>query len=407
MDTSLDCSGNHLREDLCNSEIVRTMDTSLDCSGNHLREDLCNSESPNTDKENREGLLAEYNHWKKQQDTADHRKSFFLVEKLDATDTKMELQRLLEELSTKQENMAEEKLDKSNQFKRESEKLKMVNLELQKQIQELKKTLKKEEHVLEDMKKELQVENKLPRKNINFKSGEAHEDAESFPDISYKYFVTINGGAILQSGQTFVTFEDSEVAKTIIKKGNYKLDFEGTSVKVTAKPINFNRTTQFEINMNLSKKRLCVHYLPVELSDEYLRDRLELTFYKPSIGGGEIEGVQFDRSRNLAFIDFRQSGVVERLVKQKHFEFSADNALHQITVEPHLDIKLNKLQMFTGKSLKSVLLDGLKGVEETEDDIQDIVQIFFQKTTNGGGEVEHILHSHNRKRVAEFEPDLN
>nr|AAH85068.1 LOC495484 protein [Xenopus laevis] len=382
------------------------MDTKMEHSGNHLEEDLYNSESQNTSKECRGGLLGEYDNWKQQEDMAEKHRANMLMEKVDANDNKNRLQRQLEELCNKQESIEEEKLDRQNQFKRELEQLKTGNSELQKEIQELEKTLQKEKDALEDMKAELQIENTLPQKNINFKSEETPMDGESSPDISYKCFVTINGGSILQSGQTLLTFEDNDVARSVIKKGKYKLDFEDTSVEVTAKPINFNKTTQFEINMNISKKRLCVYNLPAELSDEHLRDKLELLFYKPSIGGGEIEGVQFDRSRDLAFIDFLQSGVVERLAKQKHFEFSAHNVLHQITVKPYIDMKLNKLQMFTGMSPKSVLLDGIKGVEESEDDIQDIVQIFFQKPTNGGGEVEHILHSQNRKRVAEFEPDL-
>eukprot|EP00079_Xenopus_tropicalis_P030188 XP_012825952.1 PREDICTED: N-myc-interactor isoform X1 [Xenopus tropicalis] len=362
--------------------------------------------SLNTSMESHGGLQSEYDHWKEKHDAADNRRSNLIMEKVDASDAKMKTQRQVEELARKLDGTDEEKKEKENLYEREIKGLKTENSDLQKQIQELTKAFKKQQHVLEDIKEDLQAENTLPQKNINFKVEEAPKDGESSPDISYKCFVTINGIAILESGQTLLTFEDIEVANRVIKKGKYKLDFENKPVEVTAKPVTLNRTTQFEINMNMSKKRLCVRDLPPDLSDEYLKDKLELIFYKPSIGGGEIERVQIDGSRNLAFIDFLQSGVVERLVKQKHFEFVAHNTRHQITVEPFIDRELNKLQMFTGFSPKSVLLEGIQGVEETEDDIQDIVQIFFQKPTNGGGEVEHILHSHNRKRAAEFETDL-
>ncbi|KAG8432313.1 hypothetical protein GDO86_016813 [Hymenochirus boettgeri] len=354
----------------------------------------------------REKLEAELQTWKDKLSEAERHKTDLLIRRLDAEEKKNKAQQDLESLMDKKRKIEEEKCKIKETYEKERDDLQRSNSELKAQIQELEQILKSEEDSLEKMKEGLKGEIKMPETYINFKEP-MKEDSGTYDNISHKLQVVMNNPFILEGGQALVTFEEREVAERILRKRNFKLTINDVVVEVTASKVNLEKTLQYEINMDISKKRLCIHDLPVGVPDEYLREKLELTFYKPSIGGGEIDKVQFDRERNVATIDFLHNGVVERLVKQQHFQFVLGDLTHQLKVEPCIDIEMNKLQLYTGDSERTVLLTGITGVEQPEDDIQDIIEVYFQKTSNGGGEVERILYSHSRKRPVVFDIDLS
>ncbi|MEE6473845.1 hypothetical protein FKM82_010190, partial [Ascaphus truei] len=266
--------------------------------------------------------------------------------------------------------------------KREMNELKNKNSELEKEIQELEERLDAKVATFTKNSEQLQIGKKLPKNNINFTAIELMKDNaknDTPLDISCKSVVTINGAFVLQNGQALLTFEDEEVAQ---------------------------RTLKFEVNTCISTKKVIVRNLPLGPSDEYLKDKLELTFYKSKIGG-EIENVECDQINNSAHITFLKTGVVDHLTKRRTHELIANGHAHEVTVEPFIECNLNKLQLCSGISTRTVLLTGIKEAQEAEEDIQDQIEIYFQKPSNGGGEVEAVAYCLKRKRVAHFEEDLN
>lgn len=58
-------------------------------------------------------------------------------------------------------------------------------------------------------------------------------------------------------------------------------------------------------------------------------------------------------------------------------------------------------QTFCGTAKRSILLDGVEDVEE-EEDLQDHLEIHFQKPSNSGGEIESIKYISKGKALQAF-----
>ncbi|XP_075465522.1 N-myc-interactor [Ascaphus truei] len=356
-------------------------------------------------------LKEECEAWKEKCDREDNRKTTLLIQKLDADENKIKEKELVTKLGEEEKANEEDLSEKEQLYKREVNELMNKNSELEKEIQELEERLDAKVATFTKHSEQLQIGKKLPENNINFTAIELMKDNaknDTPLDISCKSVVTINGAFVLQNGQALLTFEDEEVAQRVIKKSSYTLNFNGAPfLEVRAGPVHLQQTLKFEVNTCISTKKVIVRNLPLGLCDEYLKDKLELTFYKSKIGGGEIENVECDQINNSAHITFLKTGVVGHLTKRRTHEFIANGHAHEVTVEPFIECNLNKLQLCSGISTRTVLLTGIKEAQEAEEDIQDQIEIYFQKPSNGGGEVEAVAYCLKRKRVAHFEEDLN
>ncbi|XP_018409098.1 PREDICTED: N-myc-interactor [Nanorana parkeri] len=281
--------------------------------------------------------------------------------------------------------------------------------ELQKELEGLLKKKKNVQDYLKEQETHFKVNSPLPQKNLNFKSNPASEenqiDVEPM-DITYTCQIVSGHPYILGDGQALVTFEEERVARSIIAKKRHKLDNDNTKVPVEAAEPQLGKSVKFEVNMNISRKKLKISNLPKDMPEEVLKDKLELYFYKSGVGGGEIEKVDYDRNNNTACVTYLQNGVAQRVLKEEFHPFRAGGATCEVEVMPCVDIELNKLQMFSAVSSRSVLLTGIKNLDdEDEDDVQDVIQIHFQKESNGGGEVEKTLFSKDRKKYLIFDED--
>lgn len=63
-----------------------------------------------------------------------------------------------------------------------------------------------------------------------------------------------------------------------------------------------------QVHVDVSKMKINVTGIPDELPEEQTRDKLELSFYKSANGGGEVEGVDYDKKSGSAVITFLESG---------------------------------------------------------------------------------------------------
>lgn len=234
---------------------------------------------------------------------------------------------------------------------------------------------------------------------------ESPEDGCHFSNSSCSFQVSSQILYELQKGQALITFEKEEVAQNVISMGNHVVQMEGTPVKVSAHPVPLNTGVRFQVHVDISKMKINVTGIPDELSEEQTRDKLELSFCKSRNGGGEVESVDYDRKSRSAVITFVETGVVDKILKKKTYPLYMNQKCHSVAVSPCIERRLEKYQVFSAVSKKTVLLTGLEGIRVDEETGEDLLNIHFQRKNNGGGEVEVVKCSLDQSFAAYFKEE--
>lgn len=348
-------------------------------------------------------LREELEAWKDQCDEEEKCKSRTTLAKLEADDFQKEAEKRLNELLEKSQVIEKTLSEKKSHYNWEMQDLQREKDESLRNKDELGWRMQECRKRFEKMRNELAVDNKLPHENINCTKEET--GGTNLSDISYTCQVVIQHPYVLQGGQVLLTFENEEVAQGIIDRDRHNVEILDEYEDVRASKIDLGRTVKFEVNMNISNKKIMVHDLPTNLSEETLKDKLEIFFYKSDIGGGEIESVEYNRNNNSAIINYKDNGVVPRVLRRTSHQFTAGGSMYEIGIAPMIEIELNKLQIFSGICQKTVLLAEITNQTENEEDLKDLIQIHFQKPSNGGGEVEYVAFSY-KNILAHFEEDV-
>ncbi|XP_073401702.1 N-myc-interactor [Dendrobates tinctorius] len=350
-------------------------------------------------------LREELQKLKEQCEEEESRKSMATLQKLEADDLKKEAEKQMKGLIEKSSEIEAAMSERSAHYNWEMQDLEKERDELMRNIEKLDCRMKEFRKTFEKTRNELQVDNRLPHKDINYTKEEPTAGNQHMSDISYSCQVVIQNPYILQPGQALITFENEEVAQGVIEKGKHNVEFTDGLEELRAFRVQLGRAVTFEVNMTISNKKVQVFNLPTNLSEETLKDKLELAFYKSKVGGGDIESVEHNRNNNTARITYKEDGVALRVLKRNQHLLTAEGAKYKVGISPVLEIELNKLQIYSGFCRKTVLLADIRNQKDSEDDIQDLAQIHFQKQSNGGGEVECIAFSRKNK-LAHFEVDL-
>ncbi|KAG9477585.1 hypothetical protein GDO78_002790 [Eleutherodactylus coqui] len=347
-------------------------------------------------------LKEELDKWKERCEEEEKRKSEITLAKLDADDLHCEAQDQLRQLMEKSAEMEGCLSVKESDYQREMKELQREKDELMRNIDELGCKMKECGKLFEKIRSDSQFNNELPHKDINCTKEESASG--NLSNISYTCQIVAHLPYVLQGGRALLTFEKEEVAQRIIDKGRQKVEFSNGYEEVTASPVQLGRTVTFEINMDISNTKVKVFNLPIDLPEETLKDKLELTFYKSNVGGGEIESVECNRNNHSACITYEENGVAQRALKTTRHLLTAGGSTYEVGLAPVIEIQLNKLLIFSGICRRSVQLSEIAHQTDSEDDIKDSVEIHFQKPSNGGDEVEHIaFYLHNK--LAHFEED--
>ncbi|XP_056390412.1 N-myc-interactor isoform X2 [Hyla sarda] len=350
-----------------------------------------------------ERLRADLEALKEQCDEEEKRKARTTLEKLDADDLLKEAEKRIEKLGEKLSETKETLSEKKNFYNKEMQELQSEKNELTRNIDELNCKVEEYRKICGKMKKDLKVDNMLPHKNINYTTEESGR--ENLSDISYTCQIVIQSPYILKGGQALLTFEDEKVAQGIIHRGRHRVGFNNGYEDVGAHKVELGRTVKFEVNMTISSTKVNVFNLPIDLPEDILKDKLELAFYKSNIGGGEIESVEYNRNNKCACITYKEDGVAQRVLKTTEQVFTVGPSQYEVTIAPAIEEQLNKLQIFAGVCLKTVLLAEIRNQTDSEDDIKDLVEIHFQKESNGGGEVLCSDYA-SQSKMAYFEEDI-
>ncbi|NXH57848.1 NMI protein, partial [Rhabdornis inornatus] len=199
----------------------------------------------------------------------------------------------------------------------------------------------------------------------------------------------------LNQNQALLTFEDEEVAQRLTKMSKHCVNLDNRTANVSVKPFELDIGFQFELHVTVSGKKINVSEIPeLPISKEWMRDKLELNFYKTeqAAGGGEIANVTYNKGAGTAAITFLKAGASKNFVGCTKYPFYAEGKCFNLCVSPDFDVHLRKFQPYCRVSKKTILLKGIPEVEEDEESVQDMIEIHFQKPSNGGGEIEKIKY---------------
>ncbi|NXH37302.1 NMI protein, partial [Myiagra hebetior] len=198
----------------------------------------------------------------------------------------------------------------------------------------------------------------------------------------------------LNQNQALLTFEDEEVAQRLTKMSKHSVNLDNIKANVAVKPFELEMGFQFELHVTVSGKRIIVSEIPeLPIPKDWMRDKLELSFYKTvQGGGGEIENVTYIKESGTAFITFLRPGASNNFLGCTKYPFHAEGRYFGLSVSPDFDFHFRNFQPYCGVSKKTILLKGIPEVEEDEESVQDMIEIHFQKPSNGGGEIEKIKY---------------
>ncbi|KAJ8251792.1 hypothetical protein GJAV_G00225490 [Gymnothorax javanicus] len=203
----------------------------------------------------------------------------------------------------------------------------------------------------------------------------------------------------MEEGTALITFEDEAVAQNILRIKDHQIKQGDCFLNVVAKPVQLLMPSHVELATLVCRKRVLVSDLPKGSEESRLMDRLEIHFAKRKNLGGEVEGVNMLLDSGNAVVTFVDDSVSKVLTEKLYHEVNfGDKMKHQVKVTPYLNARVTDLQTCMSVSSRSVLLTEIPAVMDPSD-LQDQLEIHFQKKGNGGGEVEAIHYNPQSKRA--------
>lgn len=357
-----------------------------------------------TEEQSLTKAMDELEMWRNKVEKAETEKSRLILEKLSAEENKKQAQNETMKLVEQQKNL-EEAFQKTNQAKEDS------ILQLEKSNQALMQQLKKYEDMLKVKKAEYsslqqlsKVKADIPETKVTFTGVETEGEDKNYQDIVGVFTITQKPSLPLAGGQALITFEEEKVAENILRLPRCSVAFDNNKMDLSPINVMLGSSVKFEVHLNVSKRKLRFSNLFPHLPAERMRDHLEIGFSKPSLGGGEVEEVAYNMDTGSGEITFLNTGVAERLALKRKYTLDANQEVF-VSVQPSFEYQLKKFQTYCGVSKRTVLLRGIEDVVD-EEDLQDHLEIHFQKPSNYGGEVENIKYiSRPKSAEAYFSED--
>ncbi|NWI31346.1 IN35 protein, partial [Sula dactylatra] len=250
----------------------------------------------------------------------------------------------------------------------------------------------------------------LPEKKMVFKGIVTNkEDVNKLMLTPWIHYPLLGGSAL-------ITFEKAEVAQRIIevKEHVVELNYGGEleeldqcRVRVQASPVDILLPSALEVGLTRSCRSILVSDLPsLGIPEEALLDKLELFFSKRKNGGGEVESRGFLDNSSQVVLTFAQDGVAEPLIAKGHIQVLIGKGKYELKISPCMKGDITNLQFQPSRCPRTVLLSGIPDVLG-EDSMRDTLEIHFQKTSLGGGEVDALAYvPAGQQGVAVFVEDM-
>uniref|UniRef100_A0A8D0L003 N-myc and STAT interactor n=1 Tax=Strix occidentalis caurina TaxID=311401 RepID=A0A8D0L003_STROC len=249
----------------------------------------------------------------------------------------------------------------------------------------------------------------LPDSEMKVKFTHMEDMTDDNPDMNTHcvFGVTTKIPFRLNQNQALITFEDEEVAQRLIKMGKHTVNLDNKTADVRVKPFTLDMGIRFELHVTISGKKINVSEIPeLSIPEDWMRDKLELNFYKSELGGGgEVENVSYDKPSRTAVITFLTPGGIVCNILCTKYPFFVNGRCCRLSVSPNTNVHLEKFQLYCGISRKTILLKGIQEMEDDEESVQDMIEIHFQKPSNSGGEIEKIKYVSKGVACVCFEED--
>lgn len=343
--------------------------------------------------------------WEEKVADAERDKANLLLSKLAADENRRKLQEELAKLKDLENQKALECLMVREEHQKKLSEIKEYNSNLSSEIQRLKEQLEAKKLKSEELRRTCRFRKAIPETKVKFMQLESATDGESGGKMGGHFYISSKVPMKLNQGEALITFEEEKVAQELIRKQEHRVNLENGKVAVLrAQPVVLETGVAFQLSAHVALQKIEVSNIPdLNIPDEWMQDKLELHFLK--MGSGEVQNVSYNQLFQGAQITFAQPLAVKDIIRYNECPFYVSGQAHRIRVTPSIQGKVDGFQKFSGISQRTILLTGIPEVEEEEDEesIQDMIEIHFQKPSNGGGEVEHFKFVSKGTKAAYFE----
>lgn len=338
--------------------------------------------------------------WKAKVEKAHDVKSRLILEKLEEEEAKSKAQQEMLDCAKNQEECQKEFNESMKAVQDEIQKLGKRKHDLLDKLMTCQAELKAKRTDSAKLKQKFKIYAQIPDTEVKFTCQNKEESDDNSQSIREVFAISQRPTVPLQGGQALITFEEEKVTSQILKIPKCSVSCENTTLAVKPKRITMDPAVKFEIHLDVSKKELKVSNVPPSIPEERMRDRLEMSFSRPSRGGGEVEKVEYDKNTGTGQITFLHPGVAESLALRGRYRVDLDSEVN-VQVGPIYKYELRKFQTFCGTPKRTILLDDIEDMED-EEDLQDHLEIHFQKPSNYGGEIESIKYISKGKALQAF-----
>ncbi|ROL46390.1 N-myc-interactor [Anabarilius grahami] len=334
-------------------------------------------------------------------ESADTERSRLLLEKAEADNEKRKAEAELKTFMDNEEKLTDKFKIDLQEVQEEMQSLDRANRDLKRELDDLRKKLQFKRAESDSLQRKFKIQAKIPVKPVKFTRGLETDEGEERDDLVASVFtVTQRPSFLLKGGQALITFEEEKVAEQILRLAKCSVTCDKAKMDIKPYSLTLEPSVKFEIHIKVSKKTIKFRNAPPTLPEERMRDRLELSFSRASRGGGEVEKLEYDKNNGTGRVTFVNTGVAENLVLRGKFCVDTGSDM-VVDVFPLYDYQLKKFQTYSGAPNRTVLLGGIQGLMD-EEDLQDHLEIHFQKPSNYGGEVENIQYVPDGKELTAF-----
>uniref|UniRef100_A0A1A8EWV0 N-myc (And STAT) interactor n=2 Tax=Nothobranchius korthausae TaxID=1143690 RepID=A0A1A8EWV0_9TELE len=353
-------------------------------------------------EDNYEEALKELKALRAKVEKAEDTKSRLLLEKLEEDEAKAEAQREMMEQLNKQQLCEKEFKQQKDKLQDEIDQLSRKKQDLQEKLGKCRKQMETKRAESAKLKERFKIYAPIPHTEVKFLAPMKEKECTDEMNHLIRGLFTISQQVtfLLQGGQALLTFEEEKVASQILKMAHCRVTCEDSSLDVKPKRITMETPVKFEVHLDVSRKELQVLDVPPSMPEERIKDRLEMSFSKSSRGGGEVESVDYDEESRKGRVTFLHPGVAVDLAVRGDYIVDLEHEEH-LKVEPSYRYDLQKFQTFCGSVKRTILLDSIGGKAD-EEDLQDHLEIHFQKPSNSGGEIECIRYISEGKTLQAF-----
>ncbi|XP_041029181.1 interferon-induced protein 35 [Carcharodon carcharias] len=322
---------------------------------------------------------------------------------------KHELQHMTMEYAVRSERLQQriesDKLEKDKQdlnLQKQMDDTVVENDNLIKEQNKVNEELARLEEEKSELEKQLKVSASMPQQQWTF-NGNIEQDGKPGVKFDGKPYIRYP----IRGGSAVITFEDETVASKILDMEDHEVEVGECQLKIKAHPLKLPMLGDVEIQTRVYKYRILVSQIPKLIPAEQLLDKLELHFSKQRNSGGEVANVEMLEDSGNVVITFVAEGISENLTKKEfhQVELRGMNKSIPLKISPFVMGEIVNITIGEVVSKKSILFTGIPDVMD-EEILQDVLEIYFQKPSNGGGEVDAFAYvPEGKSGIACFEAD--